>query len=416
MGSRVSLLIPPPTRGSNLSGGDRKYLQTLQRRLPLETVDTSAGSYAESAPPAGVNSQSGETNQNQEITYVKTSADANVFTLNGVEGGPYTLTAQLAFLKIKSDGTNWYVGAKSAAAPAAPLVLRTNGVLNGSQTLQNLVAGSSIVLTDDGFGDVTIDAPPASITVPAADSGAGAVGVSLRYARADHVHPAASAPAGVLTLASVTASPAALNVSTEGTRDWLILSPGNNSGADSAVTSWRSKLRGDSLLPTSWRNIAVSSTSGESANSVSPMVVSATAGDEKCDATDIFTAPNQSPTTNSGWWRSLFANPGVSNFGFSFSLIADPSALRTMNLYLGNIINNGGPTQTVTVTCHLLDGSAADLVIPVVLTIGGAAGNIWRRVSVQFASAYSTRMEVTALMTGPSGVNAELAFQALTVS
>jgi len=28
--------------------------------------------------------------------------------LNGVEGGPYTLTAQFSFLKIKSDGTNWW--------------------------------------------------------------------------------------------------------------------------------------------------------------------------------------------------------------------------------------------------------------------------------------------------------------------
>lgn len=228
--------------------------------------------------------------------------------------------------------------------------------------------------------------------------------------------PGAGAATGILALVGITPSPAALNVSTEGARDWLILSPGNNAGADSSVTSWRSKLRGDSLLPTSWRNIAPTSTAGESANSVSPMVVSANAGDEKCDATDIFSAPNQSPTTNSGWWRSLFASGGISNYGFSFSLLADPSATRIMNLYLGNIINNGGPTQVVTVICHMLDGSVPDLAIPVSLTIGGAAGNIWRRVSVRFKPVYSTRMEVTALMTGPSGVNAELAFQALTVS
>ena len=43
-----------------------------------------------------------------EITYVKTSADANVYTLNGVQGGPYTLSAQYDSLKIKSDGTNWW--------------------------------------------------------------------------------------------------------------------------------------------------------------------------------------------------------------------------------------------------------------------------------------------------------------------
>ena len=43
-----------------------------------------------------------------EISYVKTTADGNTYTLNGVEGGPYTLTAQFGFLKIKSDGTNWW--------------------------------------------------------------------------------------------------------------------------------------------------------------------------------------------------------------------------------------------------------------------------------------------------------------------
>jgi hypothetical protein len=107
--SKQSLLIPPPSRGSNLSGGDRKYLQTLQRRAPMQSVDTSAGSYAENAPPAGLSAvATGESNQNFEITYVKTSADANVFTLNGVEGGPYTLVAQFSFLKIKSDGSVWY--------------------------------------------------------------------------------------------------------------------------------------------------------------------------------------------------------------------------------------------------------------------------------------------------------------------
>lgn len=75
---------------------------------PLLIVDTSAGPYAESLPPAGLNSTTGQSNQNQEITYIKSSADANVFTLNGAQGGPYTLTARYSLMKFKSDGTVWW--------------------------------------------------------------------------------------------------------------------------------------------------------------------------------------------------------------------------------------------------------------------------------------------------------------------
>jgi hypothetical protein len=98
---------PPTTQGSNLSRSDQQWLLIAQNLAPLYKVDTSAGSYAESPPTAGV-STSGQTGQGKEITYIKTSSDANTFTLNGVEGGPYTLVSQYDTLKIKSDGTNWW--------------------------------------------------------------------------------------------------------------------------------------------------------------------------------------------------------------------------------------------------------------------------------------------------------------------
>jgi len=100
-------LRPVPERGSNLPEPLLKWLFTVQNLLPMRVVDTSGGGYAETPPPAGLNSSTGQTNQNMEITYTKDSADANVFTLNGVLGGPYTLVAQYSFLKIKSDGTSW---------------------------------------------------------------------------------------------------------------------------------------------------------------------------------------------------------------------------------------------------------------------------------------------------------------------
>lgn len=98
---------PPTTQGSALSPTDYQWMLIVQNLAPLYEVDTSAGSYAENPPAAGVSS-SGQTGQSKEITYVKTSADGNSYTLNGVKGGPYMLTMQYQFLKIKSDGTNWW--------------------------------------------------------------------------------------------------------------------------------------------------------------------------------------------------------------------------------------------------------------------------------------------------------------------
>lgn len=105
----TSTFLPPPptTQNSNLSSADHQWLLISQNLQPLYEVDTTAGDYAESPPAAGVLS-SGQTGQCREITYVKISSDGHTYTLNGVEGGPYTLTTQYSFLKIKSDGTNWW--------------------------------------------------------------------------------------------------------------------------------------------------------------------------------------------------------------------------------------------------------------------------------------------------------------------
>jgi hypothetical protein len=113
MPSTQTQLFPPPLQSKavdddgSLSKPMVGYLFTLQNLLPLRVVDTSGGSYAETPPPAGLNATTGQSNQNMEITYVKSSA-SGVFTLDGIEGGPYTLAGQFAFLKIKSDGTNWW--------------------------------------------------------------------------------------------------------------------------------------------------------------------------------------------------------------------------------------------------------------------------------------------------------------------
>lgn len=100
--STKSVLFPPPKEYS------QKYLFTLQNHLPFVKVDTSLGSYAEFLPPAGNVSGTGQNNQNQEITYLKVSADGNTFTLTGAATGPVTITAQYAGYRFKSDGAKWY--------------------------------------------------------------------------------------------------------------------------------------------------------------------------------------------------------------------------------------------------------------------------------------------------------------------
>ncbi len=107
MGTTQTTLFDPPVRRSNLEDPIKKYLFTIQQLHPLRAVDTTNGGYGETPPPAGVEA-TGQSNQNMEITYIKTSSDGNTFTLSGVEGGPYHLMAQYDVIKIKSDATNWW--------------------------------------------------------------------------------------------------------------------------------------------------------------------------------------------------------------------------------------------------------------------------------------------------------------------
>ncbi len=103
----------PPLRNANVSKEMQYWELETQSATPLRTVNTTAGSYTEAPPAAGLNGSTGQTNQNQELIYIKTSTDANVFTLAGpnLPLGPYTLTTQGQVLRIKSDGTNWWKSA-----------------------------------------------------------------------------------------------------------------------------------------------------------------------------------------------------------------------------------------------------------------------------------------------------------------
>lgn len=91
----------------------QKWLISLQMRLPLVTVDTTDGDVVIALPPAGLNSSTGQSNQNQEIIYRKISLDANTVTVTGSGDGPVVLTAgdgsAASRVKFKSDGTTWWI-------------------------------------------------------------------------------------------------------------------------------------------------------------------------------------------------------------------------------------------------------------------------------------------------------------------
>lgn len=112
-------LFPPPT--DSLAVDERKrfalparqWLFTVQNLLPLVAVDTSTGNQVIALPPAGLNSSTGQSNQNMEMTFRKTTLDANTVTITGSADGPQVLTTgdntPTSRVKFKSDGTVWWV-------------------------------------------------------------------------------------------------------------------------------------------------------------------------------------------------------------------------------------------------------------------------------------------------------------------
>jgi hypothetical protein len=99
----------PPLRDTSLDKVIQAWLQAIGQRLPLITADTSGGNISDALPPAGLSSTAtGETNQNMQISFVKTSTDGNTFTITGAASGNVILSAQFDHATFKSDGTNWY--------------------------------------------------------------------------------------------------------------------------------------------------------------------------------------------------------------------------------------------------------------------------------------------------------------------
>ena len=106
---KQTTLFPPPFRDTEISEPLRKYLFSLQMLHPLIEIDTSLGNVVTALPQPGLtNTQTGQSNQNQEIIYIKTTNDGNTGTITGAQGGNVVLAAQFNFARFKSNATVWY--------------------------------------------------------------------------------------------------------------------------------------------------------------------------------------------------------------------------------------------------------------------------------------------------------------------
>jgi hypothetical protein len=105
----------PLTQDDKITPDAHRSLLALYNANPLIKVSTSSGAANIQVPLAAKN-------QNVEITYLKTSADANVATFIPAPvaagqtqdvinfGIPVTLAAQGSRVRLRSDGvSNWYV-------------------------------------------------------------------------------------------------------------------------------------------------------------------------------------------------------------------------------------------------------------------------------------------------------------------
>ena len=112
-------LFPPPARAQVADDRGflaiplRQWLFSLQMLLPFVAVDTSLGNVVIALPPAGLNSTTGQSNQNMEIIYRKITGDGNTVTITGSADGAIVLTtgdkSATSRARFKSDGTSWWV-------------------------------------------------------------------------------------------------------------------------------------------------------------------------------------------------------------------------------------------------------------------------------------------------------------------
>lgn len=99
---------------------------------------------------------------NIDFTYANNNLTANL-TTTGILAGTYGSITEIPILQLDVYGR--VIGITTVTISPTSLALETNGTPNGDQTLLNLVAGTNMTITDDGFGNITFDASGGTYTV-----------------------------------------------------------------------------------------------------------------------------------------------------------------------------------------------------------------------------------------------------------
>jgi len=129
----------------------------------------------------------------------------SMVTLENINTGPVAITpssgtingqtsislAQNQGCIVFFDGTNWW-----GLTTPNPVTFQTNGALNGSQVLLNLIAGSNITLADNGSGGVTITAT-GSGSAPTITTNANGTAVAFAGGYVHQFGASAASPTGV---------------------------------------------------------------------------------------------------------------------------------------------------------------------------------------------------------------------------
>jgi hypothetical protein len=209
----------------------------------------------------------------------------------------------------------------------------------------------------------------------------------------------AALAAGASSLAiSSAAAPATVNLTTEGTNDWLITNGQSFSGGQPAINGstffWKKKGDGFVIQRSFvgyWSSIAPAGSAGSSGSGVA---FTATAGDAVYCAGAGSASP---PPTSMSAYLQLSASPTAGGgYGYQFAVPSN-SVSRTLKLYMTvqGILN---PNQAL-VTAHMSDGSIADQSLTVTDTGTGGIGTAYM-ITITYKSASPCPMVVNVELSG----------------
>jgi hypothetical protein len=193
---------------------------------------------------------------------------------------------------------------------------------------------------------------------------------------------------GSITTGNTNAASTSVNMTTEGTEDWLVHVASPSSTPLRGLNPVPASKRlggGDLLLNFDWLNTGGTPTAFTQASTITK---TATAADNVQGAA-------LSTTTGAGYFHA-----SVIDYGFRIRCRAD-TGTRTLNIYVGHF------SSIVTVTARLLDGSAADATFT---NNSGAATVSYRKFSLTYTADSVTELVVTVLLTTSHGSTPNLLF------